>query len=238
MHSLPYEQRASSRPIDSLLQGFALRVARGRRGRGGFTWAITFGTGWNFSLVAVLVGYMVGGAVKTGSGEGGGRFYQFLASVSTYSALVGMFIPELWQALGSSSKKGKEAENRIEKEIRQEVKTEPSRKANAKLAENSAPRKAEARPDAAASKPALTKRRPRAGPPCGDVKGRPEDAGQLASAHGCVSRPLPARHAAVDAHAADRSDLCRSVVRRNPLTDFAFHLRHRSLASVDNDEGR
>ena len=124
-----------------------------------------FGTGWNFSLVAVLVGYMVGGAVKTGSGERGGRFYQFLAMFLTYSALVGMFVPELWQALGSSSKKGKEAENQIEKEIRQEVKTDPGRNADAKLAENSALPKAEARPVAAASKPWRSKRRPRAGPP-------------------------------------------------------------------------
>src|SRR5271156_1791256 len=41
--------------------------------------AILFGTGWNIGLVAVVVGYMVGGAVRTGSGERGGRFYQFLA---------------------------------------------------------------------------------------------------------------------------------------------------------------
>jgi len=39
---------------------------------------ILFGTGWNFSLVAILVGYMVGGAVNTGSGGRGGRFYQLL----------------------------------------------------------------------------------------------------------------------------------------------------------------
>ena len=139
--------------------------------------AIMFGTGWNFSLVAVLVGYMVGGAVKTGSGERGGRFYQFLAMFLTYSALVGMFVPELWQALGSSSKKGKEAENQIEKEIRQEVKTDPGRNADAKLAENSALPKAEARPVAAASKPAL-EAEAKSTPAAHDLKGRPEDAGE------------------------------------------------------------
>ena len=59
---------------------------------------ILFGTGWNIGLVAVVVGYMVGGAVRTGSGERGGRFYQFLAVFLTYSAIVGMFVPEFWQA--------------------------------------------------------------------------------------------------------------------------------------------
>ncbi len=62
---------------------------------------IMVGTGWNFSLVAILVGYMVGGAVRTGSRDRGGRLYQFLAIFLTYSALVGMFAPDVWKALSS-----------------------------------------------------------------------------------------------------------------------------------------
>jgi hypothetical protein len=54
---------------------------------------IAFGTGWNFSIVAILVGYMVGGAVRSGSGDQGGRIYQVLAVFLTYSAIVGMFLP-------------------------------------------------------------------------------------------------------------------------------------------------
>jgi hypothetical protein len=44
-------------------------------------------TGWNIGLVAVVVGLMIGGAVKAGSGNRGGRFYQFLAVFLTYSAM-------------------------------------------------------------------------------------------------------------------------------------------------------
>jgi hypothetical protein len=56
------------------------------------------GTGWNFAPAAILVDYMVGGAVRTGSGERGGRFYQLLAVILTCSALVGMFLPGPWRA--------------------------------------------------------------------------------------------------------------------------------------------
>ncbi len=50
-------------------------------------------TGLNLGLVAVVVGLMVGGAVKAGSGNRGGRFYQFLAVFLTYSAITAMYIP-------------------------------------------------------------------------------------------------------------------------------------------------
>ena len=52
-------------------------------------------TGLNIGLVAVVVGLMVGGAVKAGSGNRGGRFYQLLAVFLTYSAIVGMFVPKM-----------------------------------------------------------------------------------------------------------------------------------------------
>src|SRR5271166_6354747 len=41
-------------------------------------YAITRMTGLNIGLVAIVVGVMVGGAVKAASGNRGGRFYQFL----------------------------------------------------------------------------------------------------------------------------------------------------------------
>jgi hypothetical protein len=52
-------------------------------------------TGLNIGLVAVVVGLMVGGAVKAASGSRGGRFYQLLAVFLTYSAIVGMYVPEM-----------------------------------------------------------------------------------------------------------------------------------------------
>ena len=54
--------------------------------------AIYFGiealTGYEFGLVAVLVGLLVGGAVRTGSNGRGGWRYQALAMFLTYSAVV------------------------------------------------------------------------------------------------------------------------------------------------------
>jgi hypothetical protein len=47
-------------------------------------------TNINFGLVAVVLGLMVGGAVRKGSGNRGGRFYQLLAVFLTYAAIVGM----------------------------------------------------------------------------------------------------------------------------------------------------
>ena len=50
-------------------------------------------TNINFGLVAVVLGLMVGGAVRRGSGNRGGRFYQFLAVFLTYAAIAGMMAP-------------------------------------------------------------------------------------------------------------------------------------------------
>ena len=115
---------------------------------------ILFGTGWNFSLVAILVGYMVGGAVKTGSGERGGRIYQLLAVFLTYSALVGMFLPDVWKALAAGPKAAREHGKAVEKGPRDGVKADPVRKADTKPAEDAARPRAEARPAAAVAEPA------------------------------------------------------------------------------------
>ena len=48
-------------------------------------------TGLNIGLVAVVVGVLVGGAVKAGSAGRGGRFYQLLAVFLTYSAISAMY---------------------------------------------------------------------------------------------------------------------------------------------------
>ncbi len=52
-------------------------------------------TGLNIGLVAIVVGLLVGGAVKAGSGNRGGRFYQLLAVFLTYSAIAAMYVPEV-----------------------------------------------------------------------------------------------------------------------------------------------
>jgi len=47
----------------------------------------TIVTGWIFSYIALIVGGMVGAAVKKGSGGAGGRRYQFTAATLTYVAI-------------------------------------------------------------------------------------------------------------------------------------------------------
>jgi hypothetical protein len=58
-------------------------------------YAILKSTGYHIGLVAVVVGFMVGGAVKKGAGGRGGSFYQFLALFLTYSSIVGFHVPLL-----------------------------------------------------------------------------------------------------------------------------------------------
>lgn len=50
-------------------------------------------TGYNIGLVAIVVGLMVGAAVRSGSGARGGWGYQLLALFLTYSAIAGMLAP-------------------------------------------------------------------------------------------------------------------------------------------------
>jgi hypothetical protein len=56
-------------------------------------------TGWNLSLVSILVGFIVGKAVRQGTGNRGGSFYQLLAMFLTYTSIVAMnvlmVIPEV-----------------------------------------------------------------------------------------------------------------------------------------------
>jgi hypothetical protein len=52
-------------------------------------------TGYNIGLVAVVVGVLVGGAVRAGSENRGGRFYQLLAVFLTYSAIAAMYVPDM-----------------------------------------------------------------------------------------------------------------------------------------------
>lgn len=56
-------------------------------------------TGYEIGLVAIVVGYLVGAAVRRGSGGRGGWPYQTLALTLTYLAIVCTYIPFIIQAL-------------------------------------------------------------------------------------------------------------------------------------------
>lgn len=50
-------------------------------------------TGYEFGLIAIVVGLMVGGAVRLGSRRRGGWLYQALAIFLTYASIVSTYIP-------------------------------------------------------------------------------------------------------------------------------------------------
>lgn len=56
-------------------------------------------TGYEFSLIAILVGYVVGRAVRWGSGGMGGRSFQALAMVLTYVSIASSSLPFLVNAI-------------------------------------------------------------------------------------------------------------------------------------------
>lgn len=55
--------------------------------------AISWATGYEFGLIAIVVGWMIGKAVMSGSGNQGGRVYQALAVFLTYCAIVSSYVP-------------------------------------------------------------------------------------------------------------------------------------------------
>ena len=58
-------------------------------------WGIRAATGYEFALVAILVGWLVGAAVRWGSNQRGGLVYQLLGVVLTYFAIVSTYMPDI-----------------------------------------------------------------------------------------------------------------------------------------------
>jgi hypothetical protein len=62
-------------------------------------YAIAAITGYEFGLIAIVVGYAVGAAVRWGSNGRGGWHYQTLAMALTYLAIVATYIPPIIQGI-------------------------------------------------------------------------------------------------------------------------------------------
>jgi hypothetical protein len=75
-------------------------------------------SGANWALIAILVGLMVGGAVRKGTGNRGGRLYQLLAVFLTYSSIVAMNVPLLIEDFLKRSDEKPAARAAAEKEDR------------------------------------------------------------------------------------------------------------------------
>ena len=54
---------------------------------------------YEIGLVAILIGFMVGAAVRAAAGPGGGRRYQVLAAGLTYCAIVTTYVPFVIEGL-------------------------------------------------------------------------------------------------------------------------------------------
>jgi hypothetical protein len=69
---------------------------------------------------------MVGGAVRAGSGNRGGLFYQLLALFLCYSAISAMHVPYIIEGMSQEAEKDEEAEVAVaEKDAEKSVKVEP-----------------------------------------------------------------------------------------------------------------
>jgi len=62
---------------------------------------IRMGTGYELGLVAIGVGFLVGGAVRYGAKRRGGWVYQLLAVFIAYSAIIANYVPDSVVALSS-----------------------------------------------------------------------------------------------------------------------------------------
>jgi hypothetical protein len=85
-------------PVARFLRATAFGMAAAAVGAAIY-YAIVRITHWNIGLIAVALGIMVGTAVRKGTGNRGGRLYQFLALFLAYSSIVAMNVPLLIEAL-------------------------------------------------------------------------------------------------------------------------------------------
>jgi hypothetical protein len=107
-------------------------------------------TGYEIGLIAILVGLMVGLAVRKGSKGRGGWFYQSLAVVLTYGCICAQYMPDIVQACVKQFREAQAAQAQV-------AAKPPAGIADAKkLGENAPPEKA-APPAVPAPKPGIAK---------------------------------------------------------------------------------
>lgn len=85
------------------VKGSLLGLAAAAVGSFVYYWTIQL-TGINFGPVAIFAGWLVGMAVRRGSGNRGGLGFQLLAILLTYLSIAGMFIPEVMHMIEARAK--------------------------------------------------------------------------------------------------------------------------------------
>jgi hypothetical protein len=74
----------------------------------GIYYAVRAITGYEIGLISILVGLMVGGAVRWGARRKGGWVYQSLAVFLTYMAIVSTYIPLMFKEMAKHEPAGQE----------------------------------------------------------------------------------------------------------------------------------
>jgi hypothetical protein len=87
--------------IERFLRAVAFGTGAGAVGAG-IWYGIRALTGYEFSLIAIVVGFMVGSAVKAGARGRGGWPYQVLAVFLTYTAIVSTYVPYIVGGLAAT----------------------------------------------------------------------------------------------------------------------------------------
>lgn len=64
-------------------------------------------TGYEIGLIAIVVGLLVGGAVRAGSYGKGGLGYQLLAVLLTYCSIVANYVPDVYQGLREAARQSR-----------------------------------------------------------------------------------------------------------------------------------
>lgn len=99
------EQIQQAHGVNPGVRGFMVAVAAGT-GAGAAGALLYYGvlalTGYEFGLIAVVVGYLVGRAVRWGSSGRGGALYQTLAIALTYLAIVSCYVPYIIEGIRNS----------------------------------------------------------------------------------------------------------------------------------------
>jgi hypothetical protein len=110
----------------ALLYGFGAAVA------GSILFAaVSLATGYQFSLLSIVVGIMVGKAIKRATRGRGGLKYQVVAVLLTYGAITTSFIPELVRGAASARAERKQSDKNAPQQSQGEPRRTPSFKGTA-----------------------------------------------------------------------------------------------------------
>ncbi len=101
-------ERGQGSGIGRFLRASVFGTAAGAVGAG-IWYAIRALTNFEFGLIAIVVGLMVGGAVKAGSRGRGGWRYQVLAVFLTYAAIASTYVPYIISGFKKSFEESQQA---------------------------------------------------------------------------------------------------------------------------------